>query len=390
MRRKLAALLIAAILALPLGVAAQQGGTTFYVYDANGRLSVVIAPDGEAAVYQYDAAGNFTSITRITATTFQVYGFTPASGALGSQVTVFGSGFGSGATAVSFNGAAAQITSTTPNSVVAIVPNNATSGPITVTAPAGTGTTPTSFTVLSGVLVIPATASVLEGQNFQFSDIDTVPNDTGVTWSVNGVVGGSSAVGTITSSGLYTAPNQAPSPVTVAASSNTQPTLSGQAQVLIINPNDIVHPFAPAVSVQLGSFGAATIPVPASSVSVQVGPYVAGGQVTDYGAAVSVSTGPVVTSVAPDSLQLGTTALTVSGQNLAGATSIIFIGPSGVDSNVTASNIVANVDGTSVTATVVVSSSAVTGLHTVVIVAGSLSSLTSSNPTGSNTVQVTN
>ena len=37
---------------------AQQGGTTRYVYDDNGRLIAVISPTGEANVYEYDAAGN--------------------------------------------------------------------------------------------------------------------------------------------------------------------------------------------------------------------------------------------------------------------------------------------------------------------------------------------
>src|SRR5205814_10249258 len=44
---------------------AQQGGTTSYVYDDNGRLHAVISPSGEAVVYEYDAAGNITSIRRL-------------------------------------------------------------------------------------------------------------------------------------------------------------------------------------------------------------------------------------------------------------------------------------------------------------------------------------
>ena len=44
---------------------AQQGWTTSYVYDDNGRLHAVISPSGEAVVYEYDAAGNITSIRRL-------------------------------------------------------------------------------------------------------------------------------------------------------------------------------------------------------------------------------------------------------------------------------------------------------------------------------------
>src|SRR5438067_782180 len=44
---------------------------------------------------------------------------------------------------------------------------------------------------------------------------------TGITWSVNGVVGGNSSVGTITTAGLYTAPAAVPmsNVVTVTATS---------------------------------------------------------------------------------------------------------------------------------------------------------------------------
>ncbi|HKV37818.1 MAG TPA: RHS repeat domain-containing protein, partial [Blastocatellia bacterium] len=119
MRRTSLVLLVVMILMNPIGAFGQQGGTTFYLYDANGRLQVVIAPDGEAAVYAYDAAGNFTSISRIPGNSPQVYGFNPGSGGAGDPVTIFGTGFGSGSgiTAVTFNGTAAQIVSSTGNSV---------------------------------------------------------------------------------------------------------------------------------------------------------------------------------------------------------------------------------------------------------------------------------
>ena len=49
---------------------------------------------------------------------------------------------------VSFNGTAAiKVTHSGPNYTFALVPKGATSGPITVTTPGGTSTTPTTFTV---------------------------------------------------------------------------------------------------------------------------------------------------------------------------------------------------------------------------------------------------
>jgi YD repeat-containing protein len=391
MRRKLAAFLIAMALVLPIGVAAQQGGTTFYVYDANGRLSVVIAPSGAAAVYQYDAAGNFTSISQIPATTLQVYGFNPASGGAGDQVTIFGTGFGagSGITAVSFNGTAATIVSSYANSVIATVPSGATTGPISVTNSTGTATSAASFAIVSRVRIVPGAATLLEGQSFQFTDFDSVPGDTGVTWSVSGITGGNSTVGTVSTAGLYKAPNQTSNSIVVTVTSNLQPVASASAQVTVVNASLISHLYS-SVSVQVGEIVGGNLPVRAPSVSVQLGQFV-GGSVSDYSAAVSVTTGPVISGISPTSLKTGTTgtSLTISGQNLAAVTAIVFIDSNGVDTNITASSVSANPNGTSVTASVATGSGAALGQHTVVVVAGSLSSPIAAYPSAANTIQVT-
>src|SRR5438105_2303365 len=55
---------------------AQQGGTSTYVYDDDGRLRAVLSPSGEAAVYEYDAAGNFTAIRRLTPNDLELISFT--------------------------------------------------------------------------------------------------------------------------------------------------------------------------------------------------------------------------------------------------------------------------------------------------------------------------
>src|SRR5256885_15115649 len=62
----------------------------------------------------------------------------------------------------------------------------------------------------------------------------TVQNtsNTAVTWQVSGVSGGNATAGTISSSGLYTAPAVVPNPatVTVTAVSQADPTKSASAQ----------------------------------------------------------------------------------------------------------------------------------------------------------------
>ena len=86
------------------------------------------------------------------------------------------------------------------------------------------------------VTVSPGTASVSAGGGTQAfnATVANTPN-TAVTWQVNGVTGGNATVGTISASGLYTAPAIVPSPstVTVRAVSNADNTRFGSAQVTV-------------------------------------------------------------------------------------------------------------------------------------------------------------
>ncbi len=109
----------------------------------------------------------------------------------------------------------------------------------TTTAPASAnnGTCPAGTPSIA-VSVAPATASVQTGATQTFTATVTNTTNTAVTWQVNGVPGGNSTVGTISASGLYTAPATVPSPatVTVTAASVADPTRSGSAQVTITAP----------------------------------------------------------------------------------------------------------------------------------------------------------
>ena len=64
----------------------------------------------------------------------------------GTAVTLFGANF-EDATAVAFNGTLAPINSNTGTQIGTTVPTNATSGPISVTTPAGTFLSGSTFTV---------------------------------------------------------------------------------------------------------------------------------------------------------------------------------------------------------------------------------------------------
>jgi hypothetical protein len=78
--------------------------------------------------------------------------FAPDSGGVGTSVTVFGSSF-QGTTSVKFNGTNAAFSNVTGSQLTAVVPAGASTGPITVTAPAGTATS-------AGMFVIPQSSDL--------------------------------------------------------------------------------------------------------------------------------------------------------------------------------------------------------------------------------------
>jgi hypothetical protein len=104
------------------------------------------------------------------------------------------------------------------------------------------------------VTVSPTAASVLLGNSESFISTVTSTVNTSVTWSVNGVPGGSSPWGTITSDGVYTAPADLPSPavVQISAASVADPAKSATAQLTITS--DISIALTPAsANVELGA-----------------------------------------------------------------------------------------------------------------------------------------
>jgi len=84
------------------------------------------------------------------------------------------------------------------------------------------------------VTVSPSSALVAVGTSQQFTATVAGTNNTAVIWSVDGVHGGNSSVGTITSSGLYTAPSVAGAH-TITATSLVNPRSSGSAAVSVMS-----------------------------------------------------------------------------------------------------------------------------------------------------------
>lgn len=134
-------------------IKAQTGGAAYYRYDANGRLIAVLSPTGEAVTYSYDPAGNFTSITRYAANQLSILDFTPGSGGIGTQVTIYGTGFSAtpSANTVKFNNVTATVTAATNIQLTVTVPTGATTGPINVSNANGAVNSSTNFFVAGNV-----------------------------------------------------------------------------------------------------------------------------------------------------------------------------------------------------------------------------------------------
>src|ERR1700675_3566673 len=114
----------------------------------------------------------------------------------------------------------------------------------------GTGTLSTV-----GVSISPTGAALQVGHSQQFTATVSNTSDTAVTWLVNGTVGGNSTLGTISSTGLYTAPSSVPSPssVTVTAQSVADPSKSASANVNISAPPPVSVSISPTeATLQVG------------------------------------------------------------------------------------------------------------------------------------------
>src|SRR5437016_2111645 len=104
---------------------------------------------------------------------------------------------------------------------------------MTILGPIGcTGVSTTRTPVPVSVTISPISVTVAVGGTQQFTATVQNTSKTAVTWQVNGVMGGNAMVGTISGSGLYTAP-ASPATVTVTAVSQADTTKSASAQVTI-------------------------------------------------------------------------------------------------------------------------------------------------------------
>src|ERR1700756_2755861 len=127
--------------------------------------------------------------------------------------------------------------------------------------PACAGVTSTGPSVVT-VVSQSTQASVSLSQSQQFQATVTGTTNKSVTWFANGVAGGNASVGTVSLSGVYTAPSTMPSPptITVTASSITDSTATGSAIVTLTGGIVIgISPTSATVSTGAGQAFTASI-----------------------------------------------------------------------------------------------------------------------------------
>ncbi|HYM80621.1 MAG TPA: IPT/TIG domain-containing protein, partial [Candidatus Limnocylindria bacterium] len=269
--------------------------------------------------------------------------FAPQAGPIGGQVSVHGTGLAS-ATAVTFNGAGASFIAASDTLLMTTVPASAGSGPITVTNPAGTATSTTSFAVVSPPTITffsPASGSIgsdVEVHGSSFSSTGTVTfNGAAADFTVEGdtllhatvpedATAGPIAVtnpgGTATSTQSFTvllppvitsfAPTSGPVGEPVAVHG------SGLANVTAVTFDDVVAGFTVASDTLLQ----ATVPSGATTgrIAVTNSDGVARTN-TDF----TVIQPPTIASFAPASGPAGTDVI-VTGTGFAAATAVAFNG----------------------------------------------------------------
>ena len=215
------------------------------------------------------------------------------------------------------------------SSVVVTATDGTSKASANVTIEPAPGPTPITVTIS------PGSASVQVGKSQQFTAKVSGTTNTGVNWLVGGVVGGSSSVGTISASGLYTAPASVPTgPVAVTAQSAFAPTSSANAAVTVL-------PAPAQVSVTISP----------SSASVQVS------QSQAFTATVSGTTNTAVNWLVGGVPGGNSTVGTISAAGL-------YTGPSGVPTNpvtVTAQSVFDSTKSADATVTVIPSGSTTAG-----------------------------
>jgi hypothetical protein len=284
------------------------------------------------------SAGTATSATNFTVNfTPTITSFTPASGAVGTSVTINGTNL-TGTTSVRFNGTAASFTVNTDVKITAKVPANATTGKITVTTPGGTATSPADFVVAPRISSFSPTSGVIgssvtiNGANFtgatsvKFNgtpaafNVDTTIKITATVpaGATTGKMSVTTPAGTATSTGNYTVKANILSFSPTSGAVGASVTITGTAftGATSVKFNGTAATFTVNTSTQI------TTSVPANATTGKITVTTAGGTATS---ASNFTVAPRITSFTPTSGAVGTS-VAINGANFTGTTAVKFNG----------------------------------------------------------------
>jgi hypothetical protein len=328
-------------------------GNTLTVYQ-NGVLQLTYTtdgsyPSGDVGIEAYTPAFTFSGWqggdTAGGTTAPTITSFTPASGPVGTSVTIDGTGL-TGATAVTFNTVSASFTATSDTAIQATVPAGAATGPVSVTTPGGTATSSNNFTVAS-----PPTITGFSPTSGPLGTSVTI-NGSGLTGATSVTFNSVSASFTLTSdtaiqatvpAGATTGPVSVTTPGGTATSANNFSVVSAPT---ISNFSPTAGPLGSSVTINGTNFTGATAvtfngvsaafnvssptaiqaTVPAGATTGPVTVTTTGGKATSANS-FAVTNPPTISNFSPASGPLGTS-VTISGTNFGGATSVMFGGVS--------------------------------------------------------------
>ena len=193
---------------------------------------------------------------------------------------------------------------------------------------AKSGTASVTIVPPVSVTITPTTAQVLTGGTQQFTATVTGTSNTVVSWTVAGSGCSAAACGTISTSGLYTAPSSAPNPpqVSVTATAAADPTKSSTASVTIVSPVSVT--VAPATAqVLIGrkqQFAATVIGTTNTAVTWSVAGSGCSGAACGAISASGLYTAP---GSAPTPNQVIVTATSVADKTKSGSATVTLSGP---------------------------------------------------------------
>jgi RHS repeat-associated protein len=144
----LVAILLTAVLASTAEATIPEGAWRVY-HDPDGRLKAIVKPEGESAIYRWDADGNLVEVSREPG--MAIVQVTPMVGHPGDLVEIEGRNFSPTRSedTVEFNGVAASVLEASATSLTVEVPEGSSTGTIKVKTEVGTAKSPDSFKVVN-------------------------------------------------------------------------------------------------------------------------------------------------------------------------------------------------------------------------------------------------